>query len=266
MSWGENNTLRNKKGWKHENKQNRSQRGKQTTMWGGVSCGEDAPEPGSPTVAHCSEERESHTSAGFAWRKKHTVKVHVQGHNDKGRGLVHCAQRTILATTAQFVCRVVAGQRRKKKRKNVHLTKRMRKVNVTLSLFILWGCTAVRTQRNVSAIGHHIGYDEVVLIYLWLCLCLCGNMPRSKAECSVQGVIDKWFAVQRIQFKNLSSPPLYLLKSWVWCFCCHWISCSAAAAAVVAPPSTRAGYAHNSNRNCLDFDNEVKYSSYGWLK
>lgn len=100
-------------------------------MSGGVSCSEAAPELSSPTVARCYGEGESHTSAWLAWRKKHTVKVHVQGHNDKGRRLVHCAQRTMLATTDSLFAEWFSLV------ENVHLTKHMRKVNVTLSLFIV---------------------------------------------------------------------------------------------------------------------------------
>lgn len=135
-------------------------------MSGVVSCSEAAPVLGSPTVAHCYGEWESHTSVWLAWRKRHTVKVHVQGHNDKGRRLVHCAQRTMFATTDSLF----AEWLRVSLVKNVHLTK-TRELNVTLSVFILWGNTVVKTLRNVSANGHHIGSVEVVIIYLWLCLC-----------------------------------------------------------------------------------------------
>lgn len=149
------------KGLKHKNKQSRSRWGKQTAISEGVLCSKRGPEAGSPTVAHCCGGRESHTSAWLAWRKKHTVKVHVQGHNDKGCGLVHCAQRTMLATTDSLFAEWLQVS----SVENVHLTEHMRKLNVTLSLFILWGNTAVETQRNVPAIGHHIGYDEGVMIY-----------------------------------------------------------------------------------------------------
>lgn len=74
------------------------------------------------TVADCYGERESHTSVWLAWRKKHTVKVHVQGHNDKGRRLVHCAQRTMLATADSLF----AEWLRVSSVKHVHLTKHMR--------------------------------------------------------------------------------------------------------------------------------------------
>lgn len=91
------------------------------------------------TVADCYGERESHTSVRLAWRKKHTVKVHVQGHNDKGRRLVHCAQRTMLATSDSLF----AERWRVSPVKHVHLTKKQKKdhrhtqeLNVTLSEFI----------------------------------------------------------------------------------------------------------------------------------
>lgn len=173
---------------KHVNKQNHGHWGKQTTMSGGFSCNEAAAELGSPTVAHCYGERESYTLVWLAWRKKHTVKVHVQGHNDKGRRLVHCTQRTMLTTTASLFAEWLQVSLVE----NVHLTKPMRKLNVTLSLFILWGNTAVRTQRNVSATGHHTGSDEDVMIYLWLCLCLYENMPAERQNVMFTAVIDKW--------------------------------------------------------------------------
>lgn len=92
-------------------------------MSGGILCSKATPEPGSPTVAYCYGERESHTSAWLAWRKKHTVKVHVQGHSDKGCRLVCCTQRTMLATTASLFAEWLQVSLVE----NVHLNKHMKK-------------------------------------------------------------------------------------------------------------------------------------------
>lgn len=38
----------------------------------------------------------------------------------------------------------------------------------------------VRTQRNVSATGHHIVSDEVVRLFLWLCQSVYKNRPTER--------------------------------------------------------------------------------------
>lgn len=43
----------------------------------------------------------------------------------------------------------------------------------------------------MSAIGHHIGHDEGVMIYLWFCLCLYENMPAERQNVMFTAVIDK---------------------------------------------------------------------------
>lgn len=108
-------------------------------------------------------EKKSHTSAWLAWRNQHTVKVHVQGHNDKSRRLVHRAQRTMLGTTSAFADPLPVSSA-----ENVHLTKHSRKLNVTLSLFILCRNTEVTGQRNVPATGDRMGCDEGGMIFVTL--------------------------------------------------------------------------------------------------
>lgn len=117
----------------------------------GVLCSEAAPEPSSPTVAHSNGERESHTSAWLARRKKNTVKVHVQGHSDKGRGLVPCTQRTMFATTASlFADWLQVRLGRKCTFDQTH-----EELNVTLSLFILWKHSGKHTKKCVCHRASH---------------------------------------------------------------------------------------------------------------
>lgn len=52
----------------------------------------------------------------------------------------------------------------------------------------------VKTQRNVSAMGHHVGYDEGVMINLWLCLCPYENMPAERQNVMFAVVIDKFLS------------------------------------------------------------------------
>jgi len=91
------------------------------------------------------------------------------------------AQRTMWATTTS----VFAERLQVSLAEQVHLTKHMRKLNVTLSSFILWGNTAVQTQSSVCTAGHHMGWG--VWWYLW-------KQAGWKTECDVDSGIDKWLS------------------------------------------------------------------------
>lgn len=56
----------------------------------------------------------------------------------------------------------------------------------------------LKTQKNVPAISHHIGFDEGVMVYLWPCLFLYENMPAVRQNVMLIAVIDKWLACTEI--------------------------------------------------------------------
>lgn len=149
------------------------------------SCGEAAPELGSPTVAHCYGERESHTSVWLAWRKKHTVKVHVQGHNDKGRRLVHCTQRTMLATSYSLF----AERLRVSLVENVHLTKHMRtKCHPVCIHFVRKHCG--KDTKKCLPQAFTLAMVRV-RSYTYGSACVWMNMPADRQDVMIRVGIDK---------------------------------------------------------------------------
>lgn len=85
---------------------------------------------------------------------------------------------------------------------NVHLTKHMKKLNVTLSLIIFVRMHSGKdTKRMCQGMEHHIGRDEGEMLYLWLCL--YENMPAETQIVTAAEVIDKW--LQCREFEWLSS-------------------------------------------------------------
>lgn len=87
---------------------------------------------GSPTLKPTAMRKPSHRhQQGLPGGRNTLFKVHVQGHDDKGRGLV--GTRTVLAKTQCFFVQWLQVSMAE----NVHLTKCTRKINVTLSLLIL---------------------------------------------------------------------------------------------------------------------------------
>lgn len=90
----------------------------------------------------------------------------MQGHNDKGRRLVHSAQRTMLATSHSLF----AEWWRVSLVENVHLTKHTRtKCHPVCIHFVREQCGK---DTEMSATGHYNGNDEGAITGLWLCMCL----------------------------------------------------------------------------------------------
>lgn len=86
----------------------------------------------------------------------------MQGHNDNGRRLVHCAQRTTLATSHSLF----AEWWRVSLVENVHLTKHTRtKCHPVCIHFVREQCGK---DTEMSATGHYNGNDEGAITRLWL--------------------------------------------------------------------------------------------------
>lgn len=126
----------------------------------GILCSKAA--LGSTTVAHCYGGRVT-PAVWFAWRKKHTAQVHAQGHNDKGRRLVHCAQRTMLATTDSLFAEWLQVSLVE----NVHLTKHTSTKYHPVSIHFVRKRSG-KDERKMPATSHHFVKEEGAIMFLSL--------------------------------------------------------------------------------------------------